>query len=103
VDPREPTCQDLRSRGMAGGALDGSAGATPHSGRPFGLPMRFGSHSSSLAALSFYTQQKSDIRNEGGRTEGRKVGRKEELTKYSSRASNFLRLRSSPSSCSRLI
>jgi hypothetical protein len=43
-----------RCKGTSGGGLDGCAGATPHSGKPFGRSMRFGSQSSLLVALSFY-------------------------------------------------
>lgn len=32
----------------------GSVGGTPHSGTPLGRSIRFGSHFSSAAALSFY-------------------------------------------------
>ena len=69
---------------MAGGALDGSAGATPHSGSPFGLAMRFGSHSSSLvAALSFYTPTKKknaiSEMGEDGRTDGQMEGRTDKV------------------------
>ena len=53
-----PAGGSVGGNGDCGGGLGGWAGATPHSGKPFGRWIRFGSQSSSLVALSFYNNDK---------------------------------------------
>lgn len=45
-NPRGQVLRSKSSKGTVGDGLVGCAGATPHSGNPFGLSIRFGSHSS---------------------------------------------------------
>ena len=51
--------------GDCGGGLGGWAGATPHSGKPCGRWIRFGSHSSSLVVLSFYNNDNQTNKGRG--------------------------------------